>query len=243
MQTDEYRNIFKHQDSHWWYLGMRYINESFLLRYAPKKKNISILDVGCGSGAALRYLSKIGKTIGLDASNEAIKYARRRGKVVKGDIQSLPFPSATFDIVTCMDVLYHQWVNNEDKAIAEMHRVLKKGGILLLREPAFEWLRSNEDAVGYTTRRYRVEIIKHKLQKSFHIHKLSYANFFLFPLAFIKRLPIILHLKDVQDISEIYHLPAPVSILFTSILKLEAHVLPFANFPIGTSVICVARKK
>ena len=136
MQTDEYRNIFEHQDSHWWYLGMRYINESFLLRYAPKKKNISILDVGCGSGAALRYLSKIGKTVGLDASNEAIKYARKRGEVVKGDIQSLPFPSSTFDIVTCMDVLYHQWVNNENKAIAEMHRVLKKGGTAMFSVPA-----------------------------------------------------------------------------------------------------------
>ena len=109
---------------------MQAIQETFLKQYLPKQKKIRILDAGCGPGAALIYLAKFGDVIGVDVSEDALKFARKRGKVRKGDIANLPFKSETFDVVVCLDVLYHKWVDTK-RAFYELKRVLKKGGIFL----------------------------------------------------------------------------------------------------------------
>ena len=243
MIQDEYRNIFNNQDIHWWYRGMAAINQRLLNKYLPRKSNVRILDAGCGPGSAMIYLSKFGKVTGVDISEHALKYAKKRGSVKKGDILNLPFKNASFDIVVCLDVLYHIWVVDKKKAISEFHRVLKKDGILLLREPAYEWMRSNEDIVGYTQFRFSKNKVKHILKGYFSFSKLTYANFFLFPLVFLKRLPQIISLKDKEAVSDIFELPNPINNIFLFILKLESFLLFHISFPFGTSVVCVAKKK
>lgn len=241
MLKSQYKNIFDHQDTLWWYKGMRVIQESFLRQYLPKQKDIKILDVGCGPGAALLYLAKFGDVIGVDKSQEALKFARRRGKVKRGDIQSLPFDDETFDAVTCFDVLYHKWVNI-DKALGEIKRVLKKEGVLFIREPAFDWFRSSEDIASQTKHRFTKEELARKLESSFTILRLTYLNFLLFPLAFIKRIPEVVGIKKLQGISDVQSVPALLNTILFNALRLEKLLLIFFNLPFGTSVICVAKK-
>lgn len=242
MLRDEYFNIFKNQDTHWWYRGMASINQKLLTKNLPRKKNIKILDAGCGPGSALLYLKKFGKVTGVDISDQALRYAEKRAPVIKGDIMNLPFKNESFDLVVCLDVLYHKWVKDEKKAISEFYRVLKKDGFLLLREPAYEWMRGNEDVVGYTRIRFSKKKVQKILKEHFNIIELTYVNFFLFPLVFLKRLPQIISIRDKQAISDIFELPKSLNNILFSFLKLESMLLSFMRFPFGSSVICLAKK-
>jgi len=243
MLKSQYGNIFEHQDSYWWYKGMAEINSALLKKYLPKNKKLKILDVGCGPGAALLYLSRFGDVMGVDLSDDALVYARKRGKVKKADISSLPFKNASFDVVACLDVLYHQWVEDNKKALLEIKRVLKPGGIFLLREPAYDWFRSSEDVVDFTKHRFTKKEIEKELSESFKVLKITYANFFLFPLAFIKRIPQVVGLQKKQNKSDFFGIhPILNKILFTFI-NIESKIIAEINFPFGTSVVAVARKK
>lgn len=221
---------------------MAAINTSFLNKYLPKKNNLKILDAGCGPGAALLYLSRFGDVLGVDISDEALKFAKKRGKVKKADISSLPLKDKTFDVVVCLDVLYHKWVDAK-KAFLEIKRVLKPGGILLIREPAFDWFRSSEDVASQTKHRFTTRELKRELENSFDILKLTYANFFLFPVAFLKRLPEVIGMKRKKGVGDASSVSPLLNNILFFIFRTEPLLLEYINFPFGTSVLCVARKK
>lgn len=243
MLKSQYGNIFKYQDSYWWYKGMAAINTKLLEKYLPKNKKLKILDVGCGPGAALLYLSRFGDVIGVDLSDEALKYAKKRGKVIKADISSLPFENESFDLVTCLDVLYHQWVKDNKKALLEIKRVLKPGGIFFLREPAYNWFKSSEDVVDFTKHRFTKKEIEKELSSSFKVLKITYANFFLFPLVFMKRIPQVIGLIKKQNKSDFFNINPVFNEILFLFINFESKIIHRFNFPFGTSVVAVARKK
>jgi len=243
MLKSQYGNIFEHQDSYWWYKGMAAINTALLKKYLPKNKKLKILDAGCGSGAALLYLSKFGEVIGVDVSDEALKFAQKRGKVKKGNISSLPFKDASFDVIACLDVLYHAWVKDDKQALLEIKRVLKPGGIFLLREPAYDWFRSSEDVVDFTKHRFTKKELEGELSGLFKVLKITYANFFLFPLAFVKRIPQVIGFQKKQNKSDFFGIhPLLNKILFTFI-NIESKLITGLNFPFGTSIVAIAKKE
>jgi len=84
----------------------------------------TILDIGCGSGAFLNSLPDVYETVGLDFSQEALKYVKT--KAILGDISALPFASESFDLVTCLEVLEHLPFGIFEKALSELQRVSNK---------------------------------------------------------------------------------------------------------------------
>jgi SAM-dependent methyltransferase len=104
-----------------------------------------VLDVGCGTGtlalAAHRRAGPDGSVRGIDASAEMIARAKakstRSGLPVHfevGAAQSLPYADSTFDVVLCTLVIHHLPEDARAAAVAEMRRVLKPGGRLLIVE-------------------------------------------------------------------------------------------------------------
>lgn len=97
------------------------------------------LDAGCGAGYGAAMLAAAGAAAvtGLDASAEAIEEAERTyGDVagfVGGDLLALPFDPDSFDLVTCFEAIEH--VRDPERALAEMARVLRPGGVLLISSP------------------------------------------------------------------------------------------------------------
>lgn len=85
-----------------------------------------VLDVGCGDGR-IPGLYAAPEVICVDSSPAAVEAAARRGLDARlGDARRLPFPDDSFDAVTCSHVLYH--VDDRDRAVAELARVLRPGG-------------------------------------------------------------------------------------------------------------------
>ncbi len=116
------------------------------------KNNSSVLDIGCGTGAFLKQLVKKNKPstqdfgelnraaqaenlkiFGIDASSGMIKRALKK-KIPNANFQiaqaeDIPFPNDYFDIITCVDSLYHL---NPEKLFSECHRTLKPGGFIFI---------------------------------------------------------------------------------------------------------------
>ena len=100
------------EDKHWWFVGRRAILESFLQDISQSiripNSAIRILDVGCGTGANLEMLKQYGDSEGVDVSDDALEFCRKKGlKVHKGLAEELPFENESFDLVTALDVVEH----------------------------------------------------------------------------------------------------------------------------------------
>src|SRR5262249_42480378 len=144
----------------------------------------------CGTGAILQQLGSPERNVGIDLAPEAISFCQERGlnNVQLGDVCALPFADASFEVVICSSVLYHEWVPDVAGAMREIHRVLQPGGALLMNVPAFNFLHSPHDEAVMTARRFRKSEIRELLQRSdFRIVRLSYWTSLLFPLAVAAR--------------------------------------------------------
>lgn len=96
-----------------------------------------ILDAGCGSGRLLNQLEGLhAQYVGIDASEELVRLARqehRDATFLLGDVGKLPFYDDEFDVVFCLATLHHVPGNKlREQAVAELTRVLRPGGFLLL---------------------------------------------------------------------------------------------------------------
>lgn len=97
------------------------------------------LDCGCGDGKVAEYLVKklsSSGALGVDICAEKVNLARRRGvsaEVINLDTKELPFPDNSVDMVFCNHVIEHLF--DPDHLLSQLHRVLKKNGILVMTTP------------------------------------------------------------------------------------------------------------
>ncbi|MBL8062167.1 MAG: class I SAM-dependent methyltransferase [Anaerolineales bacterium] len=243
MDPREYEVMAREEERHWWYLGMASITRALLNRWVKPERCLNILDAGCGTGAAMTtYLSEYGDVTGVDLYAEAVTVARKRNasRLVRASVLDLPLAPAFFDLVTSFDVLYERGVSDEICALNEFYRVLKPGGQVLVRLPAYNWLRGRHDERVHTRRRFTRGLLKSLLeQSSFQVQHLSYANMFLFPLALAKRIGE--RFVPPSD-NESDFAVGGLNNIFRRILSWEAPIASRWGLPYGLSVIAIARK-
>lgn len=140
-------------EHHWWYRGRRRVIRAELDRL-PLPANARVLDAGCGSGRTLQELVAYGEVCGIELDAEAAEMARRRehGDVRVGRLEQLPWSDEAFDLITCLDVIEH--VPDDVAALAELRRVCRPGGWLLVTVPAYQALWSQHDEANHHFRRY-----------------------------------------------------------------------------------------
>jgi ubiquinone/menaquinone biosynthesis C-methylase UbiE len=243
MDPKEYDIMYRAEQSHWWYQGMAAITKTILETFHAPGSGLAILDAGCGTGAGLLFLSRYGSVTGLDISPYALRFCSDRGctQVTGASVMALPFRAETFDLVTSFDILYFEGIHDET-ALREAARVLRPGGRLLLRVPAFDWLRGTHDTRVSTAHRYTSKELAGKLVKSgFEIELLSYANMILFPLALLKRFTERWRPTPQQD-SDIAVNVGAFSGLLRGCLFLESRWIRHRRFPFGLSVVAMAKK-
>src|SRR5262249_40784661 len=118
--------------------------------------------------------------------------------------------------------------------------VLCPGGLLLLRVPAYQWLRGAHDTAVHTRHRYtRSELEAAVRLAGFEVTVATYGNSFLFPLAALKRIGERWLGESPAELA----VPAPrVNALFSGVLGLEARLAARWSLPAGLSVLVLARK-
>ena len=103
--------------------------------YLPSNNGGLLLDVGCGSGDAMRVMQQKGwRTVGVDFDEKAIANAKRKGlEVYHGDLFSQKFEDESFDAILMNHVIEH--VPSPKDLFSECNRVLKKNGVMVVITP------------------------------------------------------------------------------------------------------------
>lgn len=245
MRQEEYERVFRFEDLHWWYRGTRRFFLELLDAYCPREAAGRVLDAGCGTGGfafALQERFRPVETVGLDICQEALERGRDRGldNLCLASVEDIPFPDEYFSLVTCLDVLYHREVRDEDKALGEVWRVLEPGGYLLLNLPAFQALRGRHDLAVHGARRYRKRDLLPKLEsKGFRVVRATYFNFLLFPVLAIYRMTT---RALPGPASDLWMPPTILNRGLELILAVEGRVTVKIDLPWGSSLTVLARK-
>lgn len=117
-------------------LGRRKAYAMEMLGVAADRRGGLAVDLGCGSGVYLSELATMGyQTFGMDLSPEMVRVARTKSaphvvRLVSGDVERVPFRTASFDVVLSIGVL--GYLHEDDRALREIDRILKPGGLLML---------------------------------------------------------------------------------------------------------------
>lgn len=246
MNREEYARMYEAEERQWWYAGMRALSFALLERHWPPAsadgERPRILDAGCGTGNNLRHFAAWGRPVGVDLSDEALRFCRQRGVAATGgSLMALPFADATFDCVTSFDVIYHRWVTDDAAAVREMARVLKPSGLMLVRVPALQALWGAHDEAVHSRHRYTARELRSLLEgQALKVLRLTYGNSLLFPLVAARRT---LDRLTGRHGSDVGFLPAPLEWAFRNVLRGETALVRRVSLPLGTSLFALARKE
>ena len=111
-----------------------------VVKFLRKRKILKVLDLGCGAGRHVVYMaSQTFEVYGVDISETGLKMTKERLKansldafLVRCDMKFQPFIHSCFDMVICLNTIYHQRLKEIQQTILEVHRILKNKGYFLV---------------------------------------------------------------------------------------------------------------
>ena len=234
--------------NHWWFRARTKITYDVIKSNLTisKKKNIKILDIGCGTGQISKELKKIGKVFCVEPDKQSYRECKKNNPDIV--IWNEYFPDKNslkykYDLICMFDFLEH--VSTPDIILKEVHRRLTANGIIFITVPAYQWMWSNIDVRSNHFKRYSKKLLMEETENSgFKNLHASYFMMFLFPLAILTRKviePLIKNYREIDNLkgSNISFLNPVLEYLFSieSIFLKKKLFLPF-----GLSIIGVFKK-
>lgn len=245
MSSAEIETMRSVEDELWWYQALR---SHVVASIQPPRQAFELLDAGCGTGGMLAWVRKrfpAAALTGLDFSARAIELTRERAldaTLVQGSVDALPFADASFDIVVSLDVIIVGGVD-EQRAIAEMHRVLRRGGMLILNLPAFDFLRGSHDVAVNIARRFnRPRLARLLTRGNFTLEHATYWNATLLPAVAAVRWLSRGRALQAEVHSDLKPMWPPLNAALTALAKTELALSRRVSLPFGTSLFAIARK-
>lgn len=231
--------------THFWFRGFRAVVAPVIHEIAAGRRDLRIIDCGCGTGHNLTTLLRPhGRAFGFDLTPDAMRRARASGRpLVRADMEHIPFRSDSFDLATSFDVV--QSVPDDRKALREVARVLKPGGHLVLNVTALELLRGDHSDVWGELRRYTPQTAARLIEDAgLEVVRISFL--------FASLVPLILAVRSVQRLlrqfrephgdSDLTMPPAPLNAALTWLVSGEAALARRISMPFGSSLLVMARK-
>jgi len=242
MQDTQYETLYRYELHHWWYRVRRELVHDILSKSLRDRADLRLADIGCGTGALTKELERYGECAGIDFSEQAVAFCQLRGvrNVRLGSAEATGCESNTLDAVICLDVLEH--LPDDTKGVAEIHRILKPGGIAVIFVPTFTLLWSVTDEQSLHYRRYRLpEFTKKFTPDRFVILRKSYFNTLLFPPIALVRISV--RLLGIKMKSETTTGHGVLNTVLYKIFGIERYLLRWGvRFPFGVSGLLVVRK-
>lgn len=244
MEAELYDELWRVEQRHWWFVARRRIVGSLVKRFSPSEAGrLQICELGCGTGGNLAEFRDAHDICGMDVSEKALRYARRRvgARVEPGSLPGdVPFPVSSFDVVLMTDVLEH--IEDDAASARVAMSLLKDRGILVATVPAHQWLYSPRDAHHQHFRRYGRRDFEQLFRMSgVKVELLSYYNSLLFAPAAAVRLASKL-LPGRAPGGDLHVPAAPLNRTLGAIFGWERTLLGRLPVPTGLSLIVVARR-
>jgi SAM-dependent methyltransferase len=236
MEPAEYALMDAVEARMWWYRALHR-----RLTDALRPVQGRVLDAGCGTGGWLARLARDRpdlRRVGVEYEPGAARRAAGKSgaSVAVGSVNDLPFGDGAFDAVVSADVLCHAAVEPA-RALAEMRRVLRPAGRLVVNMPAYAWLASAHDRRVLNARRMTAGATAALLrQAGFARVRARYWNGLLLPLMILKRKV----LTGNDSVSDVAPFPPWQDAIMHAATELERR-LPFP-LPAGGSVLAIAEK-
>ena len=230
--------------SHWWFSGRRIILADLLRRRLGGRRDLRLLDIGCGAGTMIEVLAEYGEVAGMDTSEEAVRYCRSRLPEVSfsaGRVpEALPDPGS-LDVITAFDVIEH--IPDEGPALAGIRDTLVPGGLFVCTVPAYQWMWSKHDELNHHCRRYtRRELVRKLEAAGYEVEWSSYFNSVLFPPAAAVRLGRKLVRSEGSGGSDFDVGISKVNGLLRRVFAAERFLLRHIRLPFGLSIAAIASR-
>jgi len=237
---------YRAEQHHFWFRGFARFTQPLIEQALAGVARPEILDCGCGTGANMKRLSRYGRVAGFDISHHGLQFAHSydQRRIVRASITQIPFASASFDLVTSFDVLSTLDDAMEQRALAEIRRVLRPGGALIVNTAALRFLHGQHAVFASEVRRLSRGQLRASLERSgFRISRLTYTNFSLLPLMIpVRAAQRLMGLSTPEETGADISTPAaPVNAALSALLAAEAFALKFVNMPLGSSLLALAR--
>jgi SAM-dependent methyltransferase len=239
---------YRAEQTHFWFRGLARFAKPLIARAVNGVERPEILDCGCGTGANMRMLGAYGRVAGFDLTWAGLRFAQSydQRRVAQATVTNIPFAESSFDLVTAFDLLACLHDDEEQRALAEMRRVLRPGGALLLNTAALPFLRGQHSVFAVEVRRSTRPRLRATLERAgFRVERLTYTNFSLLPLMVPVRLSQrLMGLSTPEETgADIVVPPAPVNKVLSSLVAVEGMVLRYVNMPVGSSLLALARRR
>ena len=227
-------------------LASRELCIDFLENFEKSKKKI-VLEIGCSSGNLIKNIKNKKKYnyIGSDAiKNEILKLTNIYTDIpfIVFDLLKNPFKESFCDSIIMLNVLEH--IEDDDSALNEVNKMLNKNGLLIIEVPSCKMLYDNYDKQLLHFRRYNMNEIIKKLEKSgFSIEKKTHLGFLIFPLFFFIKIFNIFFYKLFKNKNIVVKQAKASNNYFLKKLFLFEKKLKNFNLPFGIRCYICARKK
>lgn len=238
MEEHEYQLMSEQQRWHWWYVTKRaYLQAVLEQLHLPSKAKI--LDLGCGVGANLQTLSHFGEVTAVEKSVAGVHFAQQlsHAQVVQADINTYHIKKNQFDVITILDVLYHQNIQDDRHILEKALRAVKSSGYVIVMDCMHPWLFGPHDVANMARERYSRKSLEQKVsQAGGMVVRSSYTFCFSFPLFVLGRLwekwtGLSSQDKDHQGF---------VNSALAGVGKGEARFAKKIDLPVGSSLMIIA---
>jgi len=230
VEGTEVRKLAALEDTHWWYRERRHLLGKAIAGLTPG----DALDIGAAGGGNTRVLRDAGWTVAaLEYGADGAEVAAERGlAVLRADATALPVGDDSLDLVVAFDVLEH--IPDHDRAVAEVHRVLRQSGRFLVAVPADPRLWSDHDVAVDHVRRYTRVTLREVLERGgFTIDAMDSWNVLLRPVVAMRRKK-----SSGSDLDDLHPV---VNGALTAIITAERY-LPVKQLP-GVSLLVTAHPR
>lgn len=234
------------EERHFWFKALRRSARLMLDDALGDTRLHRILDCGCGTGRNLDWLRDYGPVTGVELSSTGLAVAASTHRpVVQASVTHLPLATGSVDLATSFDVLYCLPDDAERAALAEMHRVVRQDGWILVNAAALDVLHGSHSTLTMEVRRYTRNLLRERLESAgFEVQRMTYTNCVTFPLTLGVRTWDRMRGRAATASTADLQVPSwPVNATLDVLLRLEAVALRMVNLPIGSSLLCVARRR
>jgi len=235
-------DALRRERSSWWHIARRKLLRDAAAQILRDKREAAVLDFGCG--AELDAINAPGLHV-LNAHDSlpflAFQQVEGCQRLICTAQEDLAFLSNSFDVVLAGDVL--QNVQDDVAALRELRRVLKDGAALCLTVPAYPSLWGERDEARGHRRRYTATELRRKLNNAgLEVTRVSYFVAVGFLPGIVERIAKAIFSKTISRYQQSDHPSKWADTAMVLLLDCERFLIRFINLPVGTRVVCWARK-